>query len=190
MSPTSNGHGALKVAQAAEFLGVHPETVRRLARKGEIPAFKVGKDWRFQREALVRWIEAHQLSGRRPCVLAVDDEEIVRHLISEVLEVAGFVVHTAQDGEAGLRHVEEHAPDMVLLDLQMPKMNGPEFLRRFRPDHPDTPVIIVTAYPESDLMLEAMRQGPLGLLAKPIESDRLIKAVHVTLAGAARSRAV
>ena len=68
----------LNAREAAEYLGAHVETVRRLARKGEIPAFKVGKDWRFRRRALLRWNDEHHLRTQPPCVLVVEDEEIER----------------------------------------------------------------------------------------------------------------
>lgn len=177
----SGGTAALNVRQAAKFLGVHTETVRRLARRGELPAFKVGRNWRFRREALLRWAETHRLRERKPHVLVVDDERSIRDLVCRALEPEGCVVHTAADGEEGLRQVAERPPDLVFLDLHMPGMDGPGFLRRFREDHPNTPVVVVTGYPDGDLMLEASRLGTILLLAKPIRVDQLIQAVRVTL---------
>ena len=55
--------GVLNAKEAAEYLKAHVETVRRMARRGEIPAFKVGKDWRFQKEALKKWTETQHLSS-------------------------------------------------------------------------------------------------------------------------------
>jgi len=59
----------LTTKETAAFLRAHVETVRRLATRGEIPSFKVGKDWRFRKEALIRWSEEQRSSSKRPLVL-------------------------------------------------------------------------------------------------------------------------
>ena len=170
--------------EAAQFLGAHVETVRRLARKGDLPAYKIGKDWRFSREALMRWAEDYHLRRKSPTVLVVDDEQIIRKLIASFLEAGGYQVRLAANGREGLAYLEKEDLNLVLLDLKMPKMNGPEFLRRCRKTNPNLPVIIVTGYPDSDLMLEAMRYGPITLVAKPIEREQLMKTIRAALNGA------
>lgn len=174
----------LNAQAAADYLGAHVETVRRLARKGKIPAFKVGKDWRFQRRALLRWIDEHHLRTHPPCVLVVEDEEIARELVKNFLEEKGYRVHLAWDGREGLGCVNNERVDLVLLDLQMPVMNGPEFLRELRQRNQHLPVIILTGYPDSDLMTEALRYGPFTLLAKPFQGKALMQAVDAVLNGA------
>ena len=67
----------LTTIEAAAFLSVHVETLRRLARRGDIPSFKVGKDWRFSKRALLDWAERHPAAAVRCSVLVVDDEENV-----------------------------------------------------------------------------------------------------------------
>jgi excisionase family DNA binding protein len=175
--------------QAADLLGAHVETIRRLARKGEIPSYKIGKDWRFRRDALLRWVETHYLRRRAPHVLIVDDEELVRDLCRRVLEREGCRVATASDGEEGLRYTANGVPDLVLLDLKMPGTNGAEFLDGFRAENPHTPVMIITGYPDSDLMTQAMRYGPVTLLAKPLEEDHLVRSVRVALKGRSQGSA-
>ena len=66
---------ALTIHEAARFLGAHPQTVRKLAKKGEIPSFKVGREWRFRRDALQRWVDTHHLRSRGPEVLVVEDRK-------------------------------------------------------------------------------------------------------------------
>jgi len=182
-SPVADDRSILNAQEAARLLRAHVETLRRLARKGEIPAFKVGKDWRFQRDALMRWAETHHLRHRQPHVLAIDDEEAILHLIRLWLEPEGCRVHTASEGEEALGYVSQRTPDLVLLDLNMPGMNGVEFLRRFREDHADVPVLVVTGYPDGDLMHEALRYGPLTLLAKPVQRSQLVRSVRIALRG-------
>jgi excisionase family DNA binding protein len=158
---------------AADFLNAHVETLRRLARRGEIPSFKVGKDWRFSKKALQQWVEQQQSRTRLPTVLMIDDDILLLEVMGKSLKEAGCLVRTATSGGEGLRMVAEETPDLVLLDLVMPGMSGPEFLRKLRIDHPGLPVVIVTGYPDSDLIKEAMEHGPLLLLAKPVEPAQL-----------------
>ena len=173
----------LNAEEAATFLGAHRETIRRLARKGEIPAYKVGKDWRFRREELLKWAHEHYLRSKPPSILAIDDEPGVRNLTRSFLEEDGYRIRLAASGAEGLALIENEAIDLILLDLQMPEMNGPEFLLRLQETGRSIPVIIITAYPDGDLMVEAMRYGPFTLIAKPFKREVLKLAVHSVLMG-------
>lgn len=174
-------HKVLNALEAAEFLGAHVETVRRMARRGDIPSFKVGKDWRFQRDALTRWIETHNLRRDSPNILVIDDEKSIRDLIRRILKEDGYKVYTAQNGEEALETVSKVTIQAVLLDLMMPMMSGPEFLKLLRKTDMDLPVIIITGYPDGDLMDQAMKFGPIILLAKPIDITQLKSSVKIAL---------
>jgi len=169
----------LNASEAAAFFGAHVETVRRLARRGEVPSFKVGKDWRFSRDALKRWSEEHHARTRPATVLVIDDDEMVLNLICRSLEGVGCRVVTATSGIAGLEKVAGDQPDLVLLDLKMPGMSGPEFLQKLRINHPELPVVIVTGYPDGDLMLQAAVYGPLMLIPKPVDMEQIKRAVRM-----------
>lgn len=174
----------LNAQEAADFLGAHVETVRRLARKGEIPAFKLGKDWRFWRKALHRWIDMRQLRHQAPSLLIVEDEALSRRQLKTYLDSQGFRTLVASNGTEALAIVHSEPVDMVLLDLQMPVMNGPQFLGELRKSDEDMPVIILTGFPDSELMTQAMRFGPFTLLAKPFQNKPLLRAIHAGLDGA------
>ena len=173
----------LNAEEAARLLGAHVETVRRLARKDLIPAYKMGKDWRFRREALVRWAEDHHLRGRRPTVLVVDDEEGIRKLMRQLLTAEGYRALLASNGAQGLACVTRESVNLVLLDMNMPGMNGADFLCELRKTDVALPVIVVTGYPDGDLMAKAIHHGPLMLLAKPVEKEPLLIAVRTALKG-------
>ena len=177
------------ITEAAAFLGAHEQTVRRLARRAAIPSFKVGKDWRFRKEALLRWTDGQRASRPSGLVLIVDDEEKVCSALVRIVEGIGCKGQSATDGHAGLEIVSRNRPDLILLDLAMPVMNGPQFLEELRKTHPDLPVVIVTAYPDSELMVEAMKHGPLMLLSKPFEAAQVEKAVNMVV-GARRTYSV
>lgn len=174
----------LTVQEAAAFLRVHLETIRRLARKGVIPAFKVGTDWRFRRHALSEWAGREPARKRAPRVLVVDDEAVVLRFAASVLKGEGYQVRLASGGAEGLLALEQEDVDLVLLDLQMPEMPGPLFLAEVRASGRDVPVIIMTGHPDSALMAEALIHGPLTLLAKPVKPAQLSKAVKAALSAA------
>ncbi|MEM7828392.1 MAG: response regulator [Candidatus Aenigmatarchaeota archaeon] len=81
-------------------------------------------------------------------ILVVDDEEYIRVLYKEELEDEGYNVCVACDGEEALRKIEEERPDLVILDIKMPGINGIEVLRKLRQRWRDLPVILSTAYGE------------------------------------------
>lgn len=170
----------LDAHQAADFLGAHVETVRRLARRGDIPSFKLGSEWRFSREALRRWF-GEQRRGTAPTILVVDDDpEIVRGL-TKLVERLGCKARGATNGALALEHVEQDPPALILLDLQMPDMNGAEFLDRLRLRHPDLPVVIVTGYPDSALMQRAAQHAPIMVLPKPARPQQVERTVRTIL---------
>jgi len=187
---------ALTVRQAAKLLGVHEETVRRLARRGEIPSFKVGRSWRFRREVLLRWaddqaeveVEVEVETGAKR-ILIIDDNEPLCRGLARLLKRLGFEPHWALQGQAGLRLAHELAPHAILLDLMMPGMDGATFIARLREHHPTLPVIIITGHPQGDLMLRAMQHPPVLLLAKPVAREQLERTLNAILSQARSSAA-
>ncbi|MGD2174301.1 MAG: response regulator [Candidatus Brocadiaceae bacterium] len=163
---------------AAAYLKLNEQTVRRLAREKQIPAFKVGGTWRFKKSVLDSWAEAQQDADRARDILVVDDEEPVRDFVRRVLEREGHSVTTASDGAEALELMQDHNPDCVLLDLRMPGMGGPETLKRIREGWGALPVVILTGYPEIALMHRALQYAPITLLAKPVTRDQIVEAVE------------
>ncbi|MFH1690016.1 MAG: response regulator [Candidatus Eisenbacteria bacterium] len=171
----------MNATQAAALLGVHVETVRRLARRGEIPSFKVGTDWRFSREILRRWFEEQRPRTTLGTVLVVDDDPAVLRLISRVVERLGYRAQGAIGGRGALELVSRSVPDLILLDMAMPGMNGADFLDELRPAHPDLPVVIVTGYPDSSLVHRAAQHAPVMLLTKPLDLAQLERTLRTVL---------
>lgn len=125
----------------------------------------------------------HVLLPPRPAVLhghvlVVDDDQLLRDMLREILERAEFRVTTADGGNAALRAIERDLPDVVLLDLAMPGVDGAATLRELRKHWGGLPVIVHTGYPDSELMVQAMEVSPFTVLAKPCMPGQLIHAVH------------
>ncbi|MFJ5885921.1 response regulator [Kitasatospora cineracea] len=95
------------------------------------------------------------------------------------------VVGSAPDGEEALRLVAEHAPDVVLMDLRMPRCDGVEATRRIRAGHPGTEVVVLTTYADDDSLFSALQAGARGFLTKDAGAEEIARAVADVRDGAA-----
>ncbi len=175
------GEDMLDAKQAATFLQMHEETLRRLARERKIPSYKVGGSWRFSKSMLYRWAESQQVMPERKLAMIIDDESAIREYVTETLELEGFATQSASRGAEALSMIKRSVPDVILLDLKMPEMDGPTILRHIRESFGQIPVIIITGYPDSTLMAEALKYSPIMLLAKPFYQTNLIQTVKMAL---------
>ena len=174
--------------EAADFLGAHVETVRRMARKGDIPSYKLGKDWRFRKDALLKWAETDHLQRKPPLVLVIGSDAGTRKLVKHHLEGEGYRVCSASDDAEGLRWLNKESVNLIVLDLKVLEMSGLTFLRELREAHGMLPVIVMTQYPDGPFMADAIQYGPLTLLAKPVEKKQLIQGVETILNGALKAQ--
>lgn len=100
-------------------------------------------------------------------ILIVDDEESVRYSFKKLLREPAYRVLDAEDGFQAIAKVEEEAPDLVILDIQMPGLDGLEVLQRIKSLAPKTPVLMITAYGSSDRVIAAMKHGAYEYLGRP-----------------------
>jgi signal transduction histidine kinase len=115
---------------------------------------------------------------RGPFVLVVDDEEATRSFVERVLNREGFQVRAASDGSEALQSMQTQLPSLVILDLEMPGMNGVATLREIRKRWGLLPVIVHTGYPDGQMMIQALEFSPFTLLAKPSDVKKLLATVH------------
>lgn len=106
-------------------------------------------------------------------ILIVDDEKNIRLLLDQALATAGYDVMTAVDGEHGLQKAQDEAPDMVLLDMKLPGMDGIEVLRRLRQRNGSVPVVMITAHGTVETAVEAMKLGAVDYLRKPFTPEEI-----------------
>jgi two-component system, response regulator, stage 0 sporulation protein F len=111
-------------------------------------------------------------------ILIVDDQFGIRILLNEVLQKEGYDTFQAANGLQALEILNDHIPDLVLLDMKIPGMDGIEILKRMKVIKPDIKVIIMTAYGELDMIQEAMDLGAITHFAKPFDIDDIRKAVE------------
>lgn len=116
-----------------------------------------------------------------PTILIVDDEERVCHMLSEFLSRKGYEVCTALSGEEALRLVEQRPPDLILLDVKMPGLDGLQTLARIKAIAPDTGVIMVTALQDEETGKQAMQLGAADYITKPFSLEYLETSVAVKI---------
>ncbi|MFZ4660120.1 MAG: response regulator [Caldilineaceae bacterium] len=118
-------------------------------------------------------------------LLIVDDQVVVRGGLAAIAgsDPAITVVGQASNGAEALTQVEEQLPDLVLMDLQMPVLNGVQATRQLKRDHPTLPVLVLTTYAADEWVLDAVRAGAAGYLLKDTRPAQLIAAIKGTVAG-------
>jgi DNA-binding NarL/FixJ family response regulator len=126
--------------------------------------------------------EAEQKPAR---VVVADDQTVVREGIVMLLGLLpGIeVVGAAGDGDEAVKLVAEVDPDVVLMDLRMPRCDGVEATRRIRSEHPRTQVVVLTTYADDDSLFPALQAGARGYLTKDAGGDEIVRAVHSVLSG-------
>ena len=118
-------------------------------------------------------------------ILLADDHVMVRQGLRVLLEQAGMrVIGEASDGQEALRLAHEHAPDVAVLDLAMPSLNGLETARRLRETLPQTKIVLLTMYTEEPYVLEALEAGAVGYVVKTQAAGDIVQAIRDVLQGA------
>jgi excisionase family DNA binding protein len=167
----------MTLEEVADYLHVTKKTIYRLLEKRDIPATKIGRQWRFDKTSIDSWLSRNS-TGTTINILVIDDDETICSLFKDTLEEAGHKVTVTSDSSKGLELAKNIKYDMVFLDLKMPGINGTELFKQIRVTKPELPVTIITGYPESALMMTALTYGPFGIMKKPFKSSDVLAAVN------------
>ncbi len=173
----------LTLGQAAKFLGVAQSTIRKWSDQGRVPAFYTpGGHRRYRRRDLETFLERSGPGGHEagPRVLIVDDDDRLREFVRVNLEMEGYAVAEARNAEQGLAAVEEQAPDLILLDVMMPGVDGWEMLRRVQERHGvgSIPVIMFSGKVDEP---DVAASGAQGFIGKPFDPQQLIESTKQLL---------
>lgn len=114
-------------------------------------------------------------------ILVVDDNEDFCRNTKDILELKGYEVRWAVDPVQALESVRTERPDLVLMDIHLPIMDGVEAYGRIRETAPHVPTIMMTAYSVEDLIAKALREGAFGALTKPLDFDRMLAIIEKAL---------
>ena len=168
----------LTLGEAAKYLGVAQSTIRKWSDSGRLPAFYTpGGHRRFRRGDLDSFLGSSRGAGRaRPLVLIVDDDAGLREMLRANLELEGYLVREAGSAEEGLGALDEEAPDLILLDVMMPKVDGWEMLRRVRERHgvDSVPVVMFSGKVDDEDAAAAEERGAQAFIGKGFDPEQLI----------------
>ena len=119
----------------------------------------------------------------RQKILVIDDEASIRQIVETRLKLAGYEVITAADGVEALEQASTHQPNLIVLDIMMPKLDGFQLLRVLRgdPNSADTPLILLTALPEDKGKYAGILSGADQYLVKPVRPVALLQAIQTAL---------
>ena len=177
-APTSDPDW-LTLGQAAKYLGVAQSTIRKWSDQGRVPAFYTpGGHRRYRRPDLDNFLNRSGPGGsmqQGPLVLIVDDDERVREYVRVNLEMEGYAVREAGSAEEGLRVLDEVSPDLILLDVMMPQVDGWEMLRRVQERHGVGSIPVVMFSGQIDAGREAAERGAQAFVGKPFDLRALIE---------------
>jgi chemosensory pili system protein ChpA (sensor histidine kinase/response regulator) len=125
-----------------------------------------------------------------PLAMIVDDSLTVRRLTSRLLERAGYRVVTAKDGQDALERLQDELPDVILLDIEMPRMDGFEFTRHARADSRSAgiPIIMITSRTAEKHRTHAYELGVNAYLGKPYQEDELLGEMRALLTAAQKAK--
>jgi excisionase family DNA binding protein len=171
-------HNLLTVKETSEYLRIPLPTVYYLVQRGKIPAIQIGGRWRIKKSSLDRDVLRQDKQGQ-PTVLVVDDDLVLQDLFQTFLKKIGFsrvVVGTAKDAIKCLR---KQKFDLLFLDLQLPDSPGDQVYKTAKQIDPGLNVIVVTGYPDSEILDRILQVSPVTVLKKPLKVEQLYQTVKI-----------
>jgi len=172
--------GYLTTEEVLDYLHINVRTIYRLIRAGRLPAYRVGRQWRFRRHDLEHWLQTQRRarqsnnSSERPRVLIVDDEGLVRDMFVKLVGAAHWDAVTASDGAEAIAVLQTQKIDLLVTDLKMPGMDGLSVIREARRKFSSLPIIIITGHSTEASAIEAINLGVTGYLLKPLRGQRFL----------------
>jgi excisionase family DNA binding protein len=171
-------HNLLNVKETAEYLRIPLPTVYYLVQRGQIPAIQIGGRWRIKKSSLDRDILREEKQDQ-PTVLVVDDDLGIQELFKTLLKKYGFsrvVVGTAKEAISSLR---KQKFDLMFLDLQLPDAPGDQVYKTAKQIDPGMYVIVITGYPDSEMLNEILQISPVTVLKKPLKIEQLTQTMKI-----------
>jgi excisionase family DNA binding protein len=173
----------LTLGRAAKYLGMAQSTIRKWSDDGRLRAFYTpGGHRRYRRVDLDQFLERGASSASRRgegqrLILIVDDDDRLREFVRVNLEMEGYAVREASSAEEGLKALEDESPDLILLDVMMPEVDGWEMLRRVQERHGvgAIPVIMFSGKVDEESLKTAASRGAQGFIGKPFNPQDLIE---------------
>jgi excisionase family DNA binding protein len=172
-----NSPELMTVKETSEYLRIPLPTVYYLVQRGQLPAVQIGGRWRIKRSLLDRDVLRKEDESGQPTVMVVDDDPALQALFKQFLKKAGFGRLVVGTGAEAIALAKKQRFDFVFLDLKLPDVPGDEVYSQLKALYPDLPIVIITGYPDSEVLSRILSHGPVTVIKKPLEYDQLNKAV-------------
>ncbi len=179
------------MSQAAGICAVNRTTMLRWVRSGKIEAYSTpGGHKRILSEVLKKWLEDNQmpfdineLQDKKTRILIVDDDRTVRMYLTKILKGVLIETETAADGFIAGKKIVQFRPDLVILDLSMPYMDGFEVCKTLKADHDtsEIKIIVLTGHATEENRKRAISAGADAFLKKPSSKNELLSCIEKTL---------
>ena len=115
-------------------------------------------------------------------ILLVDDAAFMRMMIKDALTKNGYTnILEAADGEAACATYAAEKPDLIIMDITMPNMDGLQALKKIRESHPDAKIVMCTAMGQEGMVVDAIKSGAKDFIVKPFNADRIVQTVNTIL---------
>jgi excisionase family DNA binding protein len=173
-------HNLLTVKETAEYLRIPLPTLYYLVLRGKIPAIQIGGRWRIKKSIVDRDILRHDKQGQ-PTALVVDNDLGLRDLFHTFLKQIGFsrvVVGTAKEA---IKSFRKQKFDLMFLHLQLPDAPSDQVYKTAKQINPDLNVIVITDYPDSEILDRILQISPVTVLKKPLKVEQLNQTVKILL---------
>lgn len=171
-------HNLMTVKETAEYLRIPLPTVYYLVQRGQLPAVQIGGRWRIKKDALDRDV-LHAEELGQPTVLVVDDDRVVQELFRAFLKKSGLSRVIVSNGKEALAALEKQKFVLCFLDLQLPDIMGDKIYAGAKKLQPDLPIVVVTGYPDGEILSNILRHGPVTVLQKPLQPKELKQALQM-----------
>jgi excisionase family DNA binding protein len=171
-------HNLLTVKETAKYLRIPLPTVYYLVQRGQLPAIQIGGRWRIKKSSLDKDILKEEKPGQ-PTVLVVDDDENLQNLFKVFLRKIGFSRVVVGSVKEALAAIEKQKFDLIFLDLKLPDGPADDVYDAAKEQQPDCPIIIITGYPDSEMLDRILARGPITVLKKPLKVEQIRETVRI-----------
>ena len=162
----------MTVKETSAYLRMPLPTVYYLVQRGQLPAVQIGGRWRVKKDVLDRDVLRNEEEGQ-PTVLVVDDDTGLQSMFKLFLKKQGFSRIVVGNGKDALSALQKQKFELCFLDLQLPDTTGDEIYKQAKDIQPDLPIVIITGYPDSQMLDNILKLGPVTVLKKPLAAETL-----------------
>ncbi len=171
-------HNLMTVKETAEYLRIPLPTVYYLVQRGQLPAIQIGGRWRVKKDLLDRDILRNEEEGQ-PAVLVVDDDTGLQQMFRLFLKKQGFARIVVGTGKEAIAAMQKQKFELCFLDLQLPDTTGDEIYKEAKEIQPAMPIVIITGYPDSQMLDNILKHGPVTVLKKPLRAETLLQTMQM-----------